>query len=150
MSKTDGSVAETIPDSICEDAGVEKPQTETACDNTPCPRWFTSDWPECEESKCISRKTGVKHERAAICPLKSSPFLNTSDVSFSGILHREVVCGSSEDQPIDQRFCEAVLKPRASKTCRNKQCKGRWRAGNWSEVRQKSFEVYFVVDSSST
>jgi len=107
----DGSssvTAETIPDAICVDAGVTKPQTEASCNNhTPCPRWFALDWPDCDQSKCLSRKTGI--------------------------VHRQVLCGSDQDQPTDERFCEAVLKPRASKTCRNKQCKGKWKAGQWSE-----------------
>ena len=55
-------------------------------------------------------------------------------LSHEGVLHREVSCGLNEGDPMEERFCEAVLKPRASKTCRNKQCKGTWKASQWSEV----------------
>lgn len=114
----DGSSAmsmENIPDSICLDAAVEKPETEAPCESGPCPKWFASEWSDCNQSKCVSRKTGV--------------------------LHREVSCGLNEGDPMEERFCEAVLKPRASKTCRNKQCKGTWKASQWSECQGECGQV---------
>ena len=64
-------------------------------------------------------------------------------LSHEGVLHREVSCGLNEGDPMEERFCEAVLKPRASKTCRNKQCKGTWKASQWSEVSSIVVILFF-------
>ena len=35
---------------------------------------------------------------------------------------------------LDDRFCEAVLRPRSTRTCYNRRCVGRWEEGEWSKV----------------
>jgi hypothetical protein len=46
-----------------------------------------------------------------------------------------VFCGSKvSNQAMDEKYCEAVLKPTSSQTCHNRKCKGSWKIGDWSEV----------------
>ena len=52
-----------------------------------------------------------------------------------GFQTRSVYCGSQQNnETLDEKYCEAVLKPRSSQTCHNKNCKGIWKVGVWSEV----------------
>ena len=34
----------------------------------------------------------------------------------------------------EDKYCEAILRPKTSRTCVNKRCKAVWKAGKWSEV----------------
>ena len=52
-----------------------------------------------------------------------------------GFQSRNVYCGSQETHNVlDEKYCEAVLKPKSSQTCRNRKCKGVWKVSDWSEV----------------
>ena len=52
-----------------------------------------------------------------------------------GFQTRVVFCGSKvSNQTMEEKYCEAVLKPTSSQTCHNRKCKGSWKIGNWSEV----------------
>ena len=52
-----------------------------------------------------------------------------------GFQSRNVYCGSQETKNVlDEKYCEAVLKPKSSQPCRNRKCKGAWKVGEWSEV----------------
>ena len=48
---------------------------------------------------------------------------------------REVRCvAGGKNTTVDEKYCEAVLKPVSSRTCSNEQCKAIWQAQAWSEV----------------
>ncbi len=47
---------------------------------------------------------------------------------------RLVFCGVEDGEELSERYCEAVLKPKNTRTCTNKRCKGKWMVGKWSEV----------------
>ena len=64
---------------------------------------------------------------------------------LSGFQTRNVFCGSqTNNKTLEEKYCEAVLKPRSSQTCHNRKCKGLWKVGNWSEVGENTLQCYWL------
>ena len=51
--------AHSLPDSLCEDSGMDRPNSEWNCGLMECPSWIAPAWASCEYSKCISTNTGM-------------------------------------------------------------------------------------------
>ena len=54
--------------------------------------------------------------------------------SISGFQTRNVRCLVGLNTTVEEKYCEAVLKPTSSRTCNNEQCRAIWQAQAWSEV----------------
>ena len=50
--------AHSLPDSLCVDSGMDRPQSEKSCGMMDCPSWIAPSWAPCEQSKCIAINTG--------------------------------------------------------------------------------------------
>ena len=50
--------AHSLPDSLCVDSGMDRPESERPCGMTDCPSWISDSWLPCEQSKCIAKNTG--------------------------------------------------------------------------------------------
>ena len=50
--------AHSLPDSLCVDSDMERPESERACGMTDCPSWIAASWAPCEHSRCIAKNTG--------------------------------------------------------------------------------------------
>ncbi|XP_071743859.1 protein madd-4 isoform X1 [Lepeophtheirus salmonis] len=113
-----GNNATEIPKDICVDSGLSssKPDSFRKCiHNSPCPKWLADPWPAClQSSKCISRGRGLQL-RQVRCGYLSNEEKN------------------KKDNNLDDRFCEAILRPKASRQCNNPKCEGKWHVGSWSE-----------------
>jgi hypothetical protein len=66
-----------------------------------------------------------------------NPGKDVQDYYISAEQKRLVFCGRPDDEEMDEKYCEAVLKPKSSRECTNKRCKGKWKEGEWSEVRSR-------------
>ena len=53
---------------------------------------------------------------------------------FLGFQTRDVRCAVGHNTTVEEKYCEAVLKPTSSRTCNNEQCKAIWQPQQWSEV----------------
>lgn len=98
---------EIIPYQICIDSGMSPPAAVQSCGLTHCPSWTTQPWVPCAQAKCIATRTAFQT--------------------------RDVIC-AVKDKALDDKYCEAVLRPRSSQTCHNRRCRGIWKVGAWSEV----------------
>lgn len=109
----------TVDNSLCEEAGLIIPETVEKCGNVECPRWVSSEWSLCLQSKCFAWHTALQ---------KRDVFCKFSNVSNS-------------------EKCDDLEKPVTKQECYNEMCKGVWRVEPWSEVRSVfqllgSFELY--------
>ena len=103
--------AEIIPYQICVDSGLPPPPAIQSCGLTSCPQWTTQSWTPCSQSKCIAKHTGFQT--------------------------RDVLCQVAENKKaVEDKYCEAVLRPRSSKTCFNRKCKGIWKTSPWSKCSE--------------
>ena len=50
--------AHSLPDSLCVDSGMGRPNSEKSCGIMECPSWIAPTWLSCELSKCVSTNTG--------------------------------------------------------------------------------------------
>ena len=98
---------ETIPYQICVDSGLRPPAAIQSCGLSQCPSWTAQAWIPCPRAKCIAKRTGFQT--------------------------RDVFC-SVADKTVDDKYCEAVLRPRSTQKCQNRRCKAIWKTGLWSKV----------------
>ena len=101
---------EIIPYQICVDSGLQPPVAIQSCGLSQCPSWTAQSWIPCPKAKCIAKRTGFQT--------------------------RDVFCAVA-DKTVDDKYCEAVLRPRSTQKCRNRRCKGIWKTGLWSQVITK-------------
>lgn len=52
------NTSQDVDSNLCVDAGLETPLTVQKCGHDACPRWVTSDWSSCHESRCFTWHTG--------------------------------------------------------------------------------------------
>ena len=106
--------AEIIPYQFCVDSGLPPPPAIQSCGLTSCPQWTTQSWTPCHQSKCIAKHTGFQT--------------------------RDVLCSVADKtkKAVEDKYCETVLRPRSSKTCFNRKCKGIWKTDQWSKVSSKN------------
>merc|ERR1711953_262015 len=122
--------AEIIPYQFCVDSGLPPPPAIQSCGLTSCPQWTTQSWTPCHQSKCIAKHTGFQT--------------------------RDVLCSVADKtkKAVEDKYCETVLRPRSSKTCFNRKCKGIWKTDQWSKcsvscgVGQKKIERWNVFGST--
>ncbi|XP_021700693.1 ADAMTS-like protein 1 isoform X1 [Aedes aegypti] len=95
----------TVDNSLCEDAGLVIPETVEKCGNVDCPRWVSTEWSLCLQSKCFAWHTALQ-KRDVFC-------------KFGNV--------SSSDR------CDDLEKPVTKQECYNEMCKGVWRVEPWSE-----------------
>lgn len=91
---------------LCEDAGLEEPETIEKCGNIECPKWTSTDWSACQKSKCFAMHTALQK--------------------------RDVNCAFGNESVSDK--CDENEKPTTKQECYNELCKGVWRVESWSEV----------------
>lgn len=53
------NITRDVNDNLCEDAGLEKPQTVRTCGGFECPKWVVTDWTPCAKSRCFTWNTGI-------------------------------------------------------------------------------------------
>ena len=99
---------EIIPKQICLNAGMREPPKVQSCGLSSCPKWISQAWSPCRKSKCIAKHTGFQT--------------------------RDVMCSIDDFKTVDDKYCEAVLRPRSSQTCFNRRCRGIWKSSPWSKV----------------
>ncbi|EDS28372.1 papilin [Culex quinquefasciatus] len=95
----------TVDNSLCEDAGLPVPETVEKCGNVECPRWVSTEWSLCLQSKCFTWHTALQ---------KRDVFCKFGNVS-------------------DSDLCDEQDKPVTKQECYNEMCKGVWRVEPWSE-----------------
>ena len=105
---------EIIPYQICVDSGLQPPVAIQSCGLSQCPSWTAQSWIPCPKAKCIAKRTGFQT--------------------------RDVFCAVA-DKTVDDKYCEAVLRPRSTQKCRNRRCKGIWKTGLWSQVITKYLNI---------
>lgn len=93
---------------LCEDAGLESPDTIEKCGDVPCPQWTTTEWTLCRSSKCFAWHTALQK--------------------------RNVSCTFDNETVSDK--CDENEKPTTKQECYNELCKGVWRVEQWSEVKK--------------
>ena len=91
--------------------GLQPPAAIQSCGLSKCPSWTAQAWIPCPRAKCIAKRTGFQT--------------------------RDVFCAVG-DKTVDDKYCEAVLRPRSTQKCRNRRCKGIWKTGLWSKVWPKA------------
>ena len=85
----------------------------------------------CRCIELLGKKRSNQHRK------KSSKF------SFPAEQTRRVFCsGGGRENILEEKYCEAVLKPKTSKRCSNKRCRGRWKVGKWSKVIGRDILLY--------
>ncbi|XP_058819345.1 protein madd-4 isoform X1 [Topomyia yanbarensis] len=95
----------TVDNGLCEDAGLVIPETVEKCGNIECPRWVTTEWSICLQSKCFTWHTALQK--------------------------RDVFCKFANVSNSDK--CDPLEKPVTKQECYNEMCKGVWRVEPWSE-----------------
>ncbi|XP_058177260.1 protein madd-4 [Anopheles ziemanni] len=101
------NASRTVDNSFCEDAGLPVPDTVDKCGNIECPRWVTTDWSACQQSKCFSWHTALQK--------------------------RDVFCQFEGARGDSEKPCEDQEKPVTKQECYNELCKGVWRVEPWSD-----------------
>ncbi|KAG8287190.1 peptidase activity protein [Homalodisca vitripennis] len=101
------NTTQDVDSNLCVDAGLETPTTLQKCGHQICPRWMTSDWSPCHESRCFTWDTAMQK--------------------------RDVTCQSANDTEVDPKHCIEIERPVQRKECYNDKCKGTWKVGEWSE-----------------
>ncbi|KFB37635.1 AGAP007792-PA-like protein [Anopheles sinensis] len=101
------NTSRTVDNSFCEDAGLPVPDTVDKCGNIECPRWVTTDWSACQQSKCFSWHTALQK--------------------------RDVFCQFEGERGDSEKPCEDQEKPVTKQECYNELCKGVWRVEPWSD-----------------
>ncbi|XP_046805038.1 protein madd-4 isoform X2 [Lucilia cuprina] len=96
---------EVVDNALCEDYGLNIPDTFETCGNEECPRWLKSEWTLCHQSRCFGRNTAIQK--------------------------REVSCRFANDSLATT--CPEYEKPISRQECYNERCRGVWRVEPWSE-----------------
>lgn len=99
---------------LCEDAGLNAPESFEKCGNIECPSWVTGEWSPCQKSKCFAMHVALQKR----------------DVKCSH--HAERAANNSSS--IVSMQCDESEKPTTKQECYNELCKGVWRVEQWSEV----------------
>jgi len=110
-----------VADNLCEDAGLEVPQTVNKCGGN-CPQWTPGPWSQCEESRCFTWNTAMQR-RDVTCS-----YINGTETEFSA--------------------CSEEEKPLTRQECYNDKCKGTWKVGEWSEVSQEIIIIYSLYNDT--
>lgn len=97
---------EVLDNAVCEDYGLDIPDTFETCGTEECPRWLKADWSLCHQSRCFGRNTAIQK--------------------------REVSCRFANDSLATT--CPEYEKPISRQECYNERCRGVWRVEPWSEV----------------
>ena len=66
-----------------------------------------------------------------------------------GFQTRDVRCAVGQNTTVEEKYCEAVLKPTSSRTCSNDQCRAIWQAQQWSEVKIQTKHFLKALGTSS-
>lgn len=101
-------MSESVENAMCEEAGLELPDTLENCGGDECAEWVAEEWRPCFKAKCIAW-----HE---------------------AIQRRTVYCGKNGSR-IAEEECDRRQRPKQKRQCYSEKCKGVWRADDWSEVR---------------
>uniref|UniRef100_A0AAG5DSC6 PLAC domain-containing protein n=1 Tax=Anopheles atroparvus TaxID=41427 RepID=A0AAG5DSC6_ANOAO len=101
------NASRTVDNSFCEDAGLPVPDTVDKCGNVECPRWVSTDWSPCQQSKCFSWHTALQK--------------------------RDVFCQLEGERAGSEKPCDDQEKPVTKQECYNELCKGVWRVESWSD-----------------
>ncbi|XP_075149272.1 ADAMTS-like no long nerve cord [Haematobia irritans] len=96
---------EIVENALCEDYGLDIPDTFETCGSEECPHWVKGEWSLCHQSRCFGRNTAIQR--------------------------REVSCRFANDTL--SRLCAEYEKPISRQECYNERCKGVWRVEPWSE-----------------
>lgn len=99
---------EVVDNAICEDYGLDIPDTFETCGTEECPRWLKGNWSVCHQSRCFGRNTAIQK--------------------------REVSCRFANDTIA--QTCTEYEKPISRQECYNERCRGVWRVEPWSEVNK--------------
>lgn len=110
---------QNVDNNFCEDAGLAVPETVEKCGNVECPRWETTEWTQCAQSKCFALHTALQR--------------------------RDVFCRFGNDTGGGGKMCDENEMPVSKQECYSEKCKGVWRVEPWSEV---SFFMAFLYNSS--
>lgn len=102
------NATQNVDNALCEDAGLSVPDTIERCGQSECPRWYTGDWPQCKESRCISHHKSVQK--------------------------RDVWCGVGGNETLPDDKCDEEERPVPRQECYNSRCEAAWRVDPWSEV----------------
>lgn len=100
---------QNVENNLCEDAGLAVPETVEKCGNVECPRWETTEWTPCIQSKCFAMHTALQK--------------------------REVFCRFGNETGGSTTMCDENEMPVTKQECYNELCKGIWRVEPWSEVK---------------
>lgn len=69
---------------------------------------------------------------------------SSSSPAFAAFQTRNVTCSINNGKlTFADTFCEAILRPKTSRSCFNRKCRGRWTSGKWSKVCFKQ-KCYFI------
>ncbi|XP_063699657.1 protein madd-4 isoform X2 [Culicoides brevitarsis] len=101
---------QNVDNNFCEDAGLSVPETVEKCGNIECPRWETTEWTQCAQSKCFALHTALQR--------------------------REVFCRFGNDTGSGsggKMMCDESEMPVSKQECYSEKCKGVWRVEPWSE-----------------
>lgn len=100
---------QSVDNNFCEDAGLSVPETVEKCGNVECPRWETTEWTQCAQSKCFALHTALQR--------------------------RDVFCRFGNDTGGSSgTMCDENEMPVSKQECYSEKCKGVWRVEPWSEV----------------
>lgn len=99
---------QSVDNTLCEDAGLELPETVDKCGGDNCPKWEAEAWKPCFKAKCTAWHKAVQK--------------------------RQVHCGLNGTRVKDRECAKDDEKPPVKRECYNEQCKGVWRIDPWSEV----------------
>lgn len=107
---------QNVDNNFCEDAGSSVPETVEKCGNIECPRWETTEWTQCAQSKCFALHTALQR--------------------------RDVFCRFGNDTGGGGKMCDENEMPVSKQECYSEKCKGVWRVEPWSEV---CFSYTFLI-----
>ena len=97
---------EEVENYLCEDYGLDMPNTFEACGNEACAQWQTGEWLSCQQSRCFGRNTAIQR--------------------------RDVSCRYANNSMA--QGCDEFDRPISRQECYNERCKAVWRVEPWSEV----------------
>jgi len=103
---TERNITQEVPTGFCKKAGLRRPARKQECALEDCPTWRRSPWNPCPRADCMSRDTGLRT--------------------------RTVHCIQAHSV-VDEKLCDASVKPADSQPCHNPECSGIWVLGEWSQ-----------------
>lgn len=105
------NTTQDVDATLCEDAGLATPPTIRKCGVDECPRWVTTEWTACENSRCFTLNVAIQR--------------------------RNVSCQGLNDSQIPSKHlkqCDENERPPHRRECYSEKCKGTWKVGEWSQV----------------